>query len=172
MTELPFYHKPQIHSVELKSRAIIKHEMRICSNQEGMIPGLLPHLVCNWLCSCKDDAEGLEDCWRLSSYHPSWWGLWGKPASKTSQHGLQCGICLLSHPFGVILYNSLFLVDSLFVMNINIGQCLPDAASVRGSRRGHDWNSGEASGSNLDQGMQERGNGFRLLLFALALRFM
>lgn len=37
---------------------------------------------------------------------------------------------------------------------------------------GHNWNSGETSGSNLDRGMQERGNGFRLLLFALVLRFV
>lgn len=37
---------------------------------------------------------------------------------------------------------------------------------------GHDWNSSEPSGSNLDQSTEERGNGFRLLLFALALRFV
>lgn len=47
--------------------------------------------------------------------------------------------------------------------------------SDRGKRkeeRGHDWNSSERSGSNLDRGTQERVNGFRLLLFALSLRFV
>lgn len=109
-----------------------KREMWIYPNQGGLIPGLLPHLVCNWPCCCKDDAEGLEDCWRLSYIHPAWQGLWGKSASKTSQRGLQSGICLLSFSISF----SLFLVESLFVMNKNIAWHLPDAQSVRGRRWG------------------------------------
>lgn len=109
-----------------------KREMWIYSNQGGLIPGLLAHLVCNWPCCCKDDAEGLEDCWRLSYIHPAWQGLWGKSASKTSQRGLQSGIYLLSFSISF----SLFLVDSLFVMNKNIAWHLPDALSVRGRRWG------------------------------------
>lgn len=63
-------------------------------------------------------------------------------------------------------------MDSLFVMNINIGWHLPDAWVREGGGRKeggglHDWNSSEPSGSNLDRGTQERANGFRLLLFAL-----
>lgn len=54
-------------------------------------------------------------------------------------------------------------VDLSFVMNINIQRCLTDAGRVweeRGGRR--DWNSGEASGSNLHQSEQDRENGFRV----------
>lgn len=63
-------------------------------------------------------------------------------------------------------------MNSLFVMNINIGCSLPDARMWGRKGGGEGWNSSEPSGSNLDRGSQERGNGFRLLLFALTLGFV
>lgn len=160
------FHRSQMHSAELQSRARIKRKMLICSNQGGLIPGLLPHLVCNWPCGCNDDADGWVACWRL-------WCLSSGPspisASSTSQHGCYS---VVSASWATL--PQLFLIaDSLFVMNINIGRHLPDAWEWgRREEGGHDWNSSEPSGSNLDLGMEERGNGFRLLLFALALRFV
>ncbi len=149
--------------------------MLICSNQGGLILGLSPHLVCNWPCCCEDDAEGWADCWRLSSIQPAGGGLWGK--SNISQQPITAWFVTVwylppePHCLSYSISFSLFLVDSLFVMNINIGWRLPDAQEwgrkeEEGGR--HDWNSSEPSGSNL----QKRGNGFRLLLFALALRFV
>lgn len=47
---------------------------------------------------------------------------------------VSCGICLPSHTYSISF--CLLLVDTLFVMNININRCLPDVRSVRGRRRG------------------------------------
>lgn len=54
-------------------------------------------------------------------------------------------------------------VDLSFVMNTNIQRCLTDAERAWEEREGRrDWNSGEASGSNLHQSEQDRENGFRV----------
>lgn len=117
-TELALLDRPQISSAELQSKARLKRETLICSNQEAPISELLLHLVCNWACYSKDDTRGWVDCWRLCCL------LFTLPVkvyevykSNICQQPiiawlLQRGICFPSHTPWVILYYFLLCSQS------------------------------------------------------------